>query len=251
MAGRRGIRVEDEERWVFNRLAADYAFRPGYPDELVARLAEIARAGHVADLGAGTGLLALPLARRGLEVTAVEPARGMLEVLQRSAGESVRCVQASAEDTGLPDRSCALVILADGLQWVDPELAGREAGRLIRPEGACAVVESKLGGTPFMDTLLEAIAGANPKAQSRSGGGALRQVLSLALERRPVWVEAMPQEVLLDEEALAPVVRSLSFVGPALGAPAVDRLVEEARRLAQAHGARWRRHLVLTWGRRA
>jgi ubiquinone/menaquinone biosynthesis C-methylase UbiE len=249
MAGRRGIRVEDEERWVFNRLAENYAFRPGYPDELIARLAEIARAGPVADLGAGTGHLALPLARRGLEVTAVEPARRMLEVLQRSTGERVRCVQASAEDTGLPDRTCTLVVLADALQWVDPELAGREAGRLLRPAGACAVVESKLGGTQFMDALLEALAGANPKAQSRARGGAQRQLLSLALERRPVWVEAMRQEVLLDEEALAPVVRSLSFVGPALGAPAVDRLVEEARRLAQAHGARWSRQLVLTWGR--
>ena len=111
------------------------------------------------------------------------------------------------------------------------------------------MVESKLGGTQFMDALLEAIAGANPKAQSRARDGALRQLLSLALERRPVWVEAMRQEVLLDEGALAPVVRSLSFVGPALGAPGVDLLVEDARRLAQAHGARWSRQLVLTWGR--
>ena len=77
--GRRGVGVEDGDRWVFNRLADDYRARPGYPAALVDRLHALAGgAGTVVDLGAGTGLLALPLAGRGLAVRAVEPASAML-----------------------------------------------------------------------------------------------------------------------------------------------------------------------------
>jgi len=94
--GRRDARVEDAERWVFNRLAAAYQSRPGYPAALVDRLAELAGpGGRVVDLGAGTGDLAIPLASRGLSVAAVEPARRMLDVLERRAAERGIAVQAS------------------------------------------------------------------------------------------------------------------------------------------------------------
>jgi ubiquinone/menaquinone biosynthesis C-methylase UbiE len=100
MAGRRGARVEDAGRWVFNRLAAAYQSRPGYPEALVERLSGMpAPGGRAVDLGAGTGDLALPLAARGIRVAAVEPAREMLDVLERRARENgiaLRVEQADA-----------------------------------------------------------------------------------------------------------------------------------------------------------
>ncbi|HZN92833.1 MAG TPA: class I SAM-dependent methyltransferase, partial [Myxococcales bacterium] len=207
MPGRRDARVEDAERWVFNRLAAAYQSRPGYPAALVDRLAELAGPGRrVVDLGAGTGDLAIPLAARGLSVAAVEPARRMLDVLARRAadegiavraspaaeesasrattiappdegalraaahghGGALLTIHAAAEATGLGAASFGLAIVADALHWLDPELAGAEIARLLAPGGALAIVEVELLPSPFSDALWPQIQAHNPKVRPRA-----------------------------------------------------------------------------------
>jgi SAM-dependent methyltransferase len=249
--GRRDIPVADEEAWVFHRLAGDYRGRPPYPSTLVDRLAALAGPGaRVADLGAGVGHLALPLARRGLRVDAVEPARAMREALAAAAGElPVTAVAAAAEETGLPAGGFALVLIADALHWLDPERAGAEVGRLLARGGAVAVVEAAPADTPFMRDLSALLEGATTRRPPP--GGRLRQLLSLAGAggRR---AEGYRQEALLDGPALDAVLRSFSHVGPALGPSALERLLGSARDLAARHGgARWERELTLTWARRA
>jgi SAM-dependent methyltransferase len=245
------VQVADPDRWVFNRLAEDYRARPGYPAGLLSRLAVLAGDGPVVDLGAGTGLVALPLARGGLRVTAVEPALAMLAVLRDGAeGLPVEGVHAAAEDTGLPAGEARLVVLADALQWVEPERAGREAARLLAPGGVVAVVEARLGGSPFSDGVAALLAGANPRARPRPEGR-LGQLLDAA------GVGARTEERWPHEERLAPgrleaVLRSLSLVGPALGPGPRDALLAEASALAgRCGGATWTRELRLTWGRTA
>ncbi|MFZ5470557.1 MAG: class I SAM-dependent methyltransferase [Myxococcota bacterium] len=246
--GRRGVSVEDETRWVFNRLAEDYHARPGYPEALVRRLMELAvPRGQVADLGAGTGHLALPLAHAGLNVAAVEPARAMLQKLEAEAPPNVRCIHAAAEHTGLEPKSFDLVLLADALHWVDPELTGKEAARLLRPGGACAVVEAHLADSPFLRELGLLLARYNPKARPAKADAA-RQLLSLATNGGEVARETFVHEVALEGPALEAVLRSLSYVGPALGRGALGELLAAVHRLAAEHGgAKWRRELLLTW----
>jgi len=244
--------VEDGDRWVFNRLAGDYRQRPAYPVALVDRLAALAGgAGTVVDLGAGTGLLALPLAGRGIAVRAVEPASAMLDVLREGArGLPVDPVHAPAEETGLADGAASLVLVADALHWVEPEAAGRETARLLAPRGAVAVVEVRIRGSAFADGLSELLVRMNPKAQPRPRGR-LDQFLSAA------GVTGRAAETYLDEQVLPPerldaVLRSLSLVGPALGPDRLAGLLAEARQLAaRTGGATWTRELRLTWGRRA
>lgn len=250
--GRRDVRVGDGGRWVFERLAEDYRARPGWPEELVDRLAALAGGpgAVVADLGAGTGSLALPLAARGLPVRAVEPAQAMLEVLREGIGAlPVEPVRGTAEATGLPDAVARLAVLADVLQWVAPEAAGREAARVVAPGGVVAVVEARLEGSPFADAVRSAIERANPRARPRPGHrrAQLLACAGAADEGAVAWThEEMLPPVRLDR-----VLRSLSVVGPALGPSALEELLAEARALARIHGgARWTRTVRLTWRRR-
>ena len=248
---RRSVSVSDPSRWVFNRLAGDYRRRPGYPPALSARLLELAGGpgARVADLGAGTGHLAIPLARLGARVHAVEPARRMLEVLASDAeGLSVEPVHAAAEETGLAAGAFDLVLVADALQWVDPERCGREVARLLAPGGALAVVVPTLADTPFLRALRELLARANARAQPRPPPVAL---LASVAGLPPPEAERFEHEIALDDEALSAVIRSLSYAGPALGPEDLDRVLSDARALARAHGgAVWRRHVVLERTRR-
>jgi SAM-dependent methyltransferase len=253
---------------VFNRLAADYRARPGYPAALVARLAALAGGpgARAADLGAGAGALAVPLARAGLAVHAVEPARAMLDGVGGGAGvprlrpacgramlgmngPGVVPVHAAAEETGLPAAAFDLVVLADALQWIDPERGAREAARLLAPGGVLAVVTPRLADTPFLAALAARIARANFKA--RPSPPPIGLFFANAGLSPPVH-EPFEDEVVLEPERLDAVLRSLSYVGPAIGPAALEALLADARELAEENGgAVWRREIALAWARRA
>jgi len=253
--GRRGASVEDPERWVFNRLAEAYASRPGYPEALVRRLAALAGpGGPVADLGAGTGDLAVPLAALGLRVVAVEPARRMLDALERRAsaqGLALATVHAAAESTGLPAASFSLAVIADALHWLDPERSGAEISRILSPGGAVAVIDVELLPSPFLDALWPKLRAANPRARPRAMdlSGARRQLFALAAPGAAPAVEGFDCDDALSPDAAAAVVRSLSFVGPALPPGEVAAVTDWAAQCARAGGASWRRRLHLRWVR--
>jgi len=237
---------------VFERLADDYRARPPYPEALVVRLSELAAPVRpVVDLGAGTGLLAAPLARLGHPVLAVEPARAMLAVCAEAcAGLSVVPVLASAEATGLDDVGAGLVVLADAVHWVRPDAAGAEARRFLAPGGVAAVVAPEPLDTPFMRGLQALLVASNPKAGSLPTASRTRQFLVLAAGPGRPEEERFEQRVVLAPDVLRRVVRSLSYGGPALGPARLERLLDEVEALAAREGREWARMLRLFWLRR-
>jgi SAM-dependent methyltransferase len=249
--GRRKVGIDEPARWVFNRMADVYDARPPYPAALVDALAELAgRPGAtVGDLGAGIGHLALPLAARGLDVAAVEPAAAMLERLRegaRSRGLSVRALHGAAEALPLPKASLDLVVVCEALHFMDAELAGAEVGRVLARGGALAVITSELTPTPFMRAVWSAIEAAVPR-RPRDLGAAHGQLSSMARVKL-VDERRFQDETPVDAGTLERILRSFSFVGPAMN-PA--RFEAFRARLGEIdEPAVWARTFVMRWGRR-
>jgi SAM-dependent methyltransferase len=133
--------VTDREtrRLSFGSVAADYdRYRPGPPGAALDWLIPPgARA--VLDLAAGTGAVTRQLAGRAGRVIAVEPDERMRAVLAaRCPGAEVR--PGRGEDIPLPDASVDAVVISAAWHWLDPDRAGPEIARVLRPGGTLGVM---------------------------------------------------------------------------------------------------------------
>ena len=248
--GRRAIDIHDPRAWVFNRMADAYAARPGYPASLIESVAALATSGvRVGDLGAGMGHMALPLAQRGLAVTAVEPATAMLDPLRLRAqqlGLAIQAVAAPAEAVPLAAASFDLVVIADALHFLDAERTGLEVGRLLHPKGALALVSCQPADTPFMRELAGIMAEAAPRRPRAIAASASQVAALAAVELGPVrsFHDATP----VDPDALTNILRSISFIGPAMNHARWQAF--RARVAAIGHAPIWSRTFHLRSGRR-
>jgi SAM-dependent methyltransferase len=105
-------------------------------------LAERLRLGpgrKVVDVGAGTGKLTRGLVATGADVIAVEPLREMRLQLERVVPEA-DAVDGTAEAIPLPDGAADAVTAAQAFHWFDPERALPEIRRVLREDGALALV---------------------------------------------------------------------------------------------------------------
>lgn len=132
----------------FTGKAAVYArYRPSYPAAVVDRLYELTHAENVADIGAGTGKFTEKLLQKPWNVTAVEPNTDMCRELLKCVGGRAEIVMASAESTGLPERSFELITAAQAFHWFDENQFREECKRLLKPGGRLAIVfNSRMNG---------------------------------------------------------------------------------------------------------
>jgi ubiquinone/menaquinone biosynthesis C-methylase UbiE len=124
------------------------------PAEVLARL-NVTPGMVVADIGAGTGYFALPLARAVApdgKVYAVDFQPAMLALLaqklESEGGDNIVLVEGSASKTQLAVSSCDLVLLANMWHELDdaPSVL-EEVRRVIRPGGRFAVLDFRPNAT--------------------------------------------------------------------------------------------------------
>ena len=141
---------EGRERSFFDSVGGEWdALRKVWGDELLrARaLSRLVPAGlQVADVGTGTGILALELAEIGCDVIAIDSSEAMLEAAARkleAAGcERVALRQAEAEELPIADDAVDAAFAHMVLQYLEsPERAIHEMARIVKPGGRVVLID--------------------------------------------------------------------------------------------------------------
>lgn len=122
----------------FSGVATRYAdFRPHYPAALFDYLATLApRDGTVWDCAAGNGQATHDLAARFAKVIATDASKE--QTASAKPNPKVEFRVATAEQSGLPENSVALITVAQALHWFNFERFYAEARRVLTPSGVIA-----------------------------------------------------------------------------------------------------------------
>ena len=140
-----------------NRVATYVRARPTYPHTVLTCLVQeygLGPVAHVADVGAGTGLLTRLLLTAGCSVCAIEPNARMRAAADALLGghPGYRSAAGTAEATLLPARSVEFVTAGQAFHWFDPAAARVECRRILRPGGWVALLWNvrRETGAPFL-----------------------------------------------------------------------------------------------------
>ena len=122
-------------------------YRPGPPPEVHHLYGDLAGK-DVAELGAGTGLVARFLESQGAVVTAIEPDDDMRAVLEANSPEIV-AINALAQELPFADESFDVVVASSAWHWFPQPETSIEVGRVLRDNGRLLIVGNGL------DTMVE------------------------------------------------------------------------------------------------
>jgi SAM-dependent methyltransferase len=151
------------------RAVAYDQFRPRYPtetfDAIVGSIEKTAVKTAV-DVGCGTGIGALPLLDRGIDVLGIEPSPQMAAIAEAKFAGRGGCVVSRFEDY-VPVPRVDLICSFNSWHWVDPLLGVDKACEMLRPGGRLALVWTdvvQFGEPPFDERLEDLFGGPTPNA---------------------------------------------------------------------------------------
>ena len=152
--------ADAELKETFDRSAGRYQrARPEYPaalfDELI-ELTGVTADSHLLEIGCATGKATLPLARRGLRITAIELGENLAAAANENLAPYPRVtIEHGAFETWAVGDHVAydLVFAATAWHWLDPAVRFRRAAELLRSGGHLAFWSATHvfppGGDPF------------------------------------------------------------------------------------------------------
>ncbi len=204
----------------FGAHACEYrAFRPGWPEEVFARI--LARAGpprrRAVDLGAGTGHVALRLLEWFEQVLAVEPDERMLAQIP-AGGARLGRLSARAEDADFEPGTVDLVTAGNAFHWFDGVLVAERARSWLRTGGTLAVfrydpphaAEGPLGTVLAGEFGLRWREHVHPRLRDP---GYSRRTLAASSLAPTLSVATLPNALTLELDELLGFCRSTSYAG--------------------------------------
>jgi SAM-dependent methyltransferase len=139
----------DKTPLVFDQVAQLYdRVRPGYPaalyDAIIAYSA-LPAAGHILEIGCGTGQATVPLAQRGYSIVAIELGPHLAAIARHNCRDypHVEIRQGAFEQASLTEQAFDLAISATAFHWIDPIVAHPKIVRALKPQGAVALFWNK------------------------------------------------------------------------------------------------------------
>lgn len=133
------------QRSLFDGVADLYdETRAAYPKEIIDELFQVAELGPgsgVLEVGCGTGQLTVDLARRGVDLTAIDLGPAMVAATRGKVGELRVTVENSAfEEFDAADGTFEAVVSATAFHWIDPDVAWTKAAALLQRGGWIAIL---------------------------------------------------------------------------------------------------------------
>lgn len=149
-------------RTTFEQAARIYHdARPGYPEELfddLVALSGIPPGGHILEIGPGTGIATLPLARRGYAIRCIELGEQLAAVARENLADfpAVSVEIGTFETLPVAASTYDLAFSATAWHWIEQPLGYRKVAQALKPGGALAIwrhehVWSPAGGDFWVD----------------------------------------------------------------------------------------------------
>ena len=127
-------------RWDYTKLAKAYLKRPDYAVDAIdamLKISNVSRDDKVCDMGAGAAHLTLLLAKRQLDVLAIEPNDAMRKngKLRTGSFTNVSWYEGTGELSGQADDLFEMVTFGSSFNVCDRQLALLETKRILKPHG--------------------------------------------------------------------------------------------------------------------
>jgi ubiquinone/menaquinone biosynthesis C-methylase UbiE len=232
-----------DNKTIFNALAEQYdAYRPHYPPEallFLVTLGELDKSSDIADIGSGTGRIALELAKSVRLVYAIDTATVMLDQLQSSAEKeglsNIHTIEAPGESTGLHTESLDFVTIAQAFHWMDKQAALKEANRILKPKKQLVLLWNQVTNTSdeYYQEMVALIKRYNSKYE---GGADIRSAdfpdhLNNSGLFGPIERFTFPFELHYSLESYVGFLLSKSYIGMGIATSELPHFIEGAHQV--------------------